>query len=40
MPKEIVKYIDLFAGLGGIRLGFSNGFRNKGISEIDNNKMT
>lgn len=31
MPKNIVTYIDLFAGLGGIRLGFSNGFKNKGI---------
>lgn len=31
MPKKVVTYIDLFAGLGGIRLGFSNGFKNKGI---------
>ena len=31
MPKNVVTYIDLFAGLGGIRLGFSNGFKNKGI---------
>ncbi len=26
-----VKFIDLFAGLGGIRLGFENAFRNKGF---------
>ncbi len=25
MPKKVVTYIDLFAGLGGIRLGFSIG---------------
>lgn len=28
---ETVKYIDLFAGLGGIRLGFSEGLKSKGI---------
>lgn len=31
MPKKKVTYIDLFAGLGGIRLGFSRGFEKKGI---------
>ena len=31
MPSKVVTYIDLFAGLGGIRLGFANGFKNKGI---------
>lgn len=31
MPQNMVTYIDLFAGLGGIRLGFCNGFKNKGI---------
>ena len=29
---KTVKYIDLFAGMGGIRLGFSNGLKNCGIS--------
>lgn len=30
--SKTVKYIDLFAGMGGIRLGFSNGLKNCGIS--------
>lgn len=30
--KNEVTYIDLFAGLGGIRLGFNNGFAIKGIA--------
>ena len=29
--KTPVRYIDLFAGLGGIRLGFSEGFKSRGI---------
>ena len=28
---KTVKFIDLFAGLGGIRLGFENAFREKGF---------
>lgn len=28
---KVVKFIDLFAGLGGIRLGFENAFREKGF---------
>ena len=28
--KKTVKYIDLFAGLGGIRLGFMQAFENAG----------
>ena len=31
MPKNVVTYIDLFAGLGGIRLGFNRGFAANGI---------
>lgn len=30
--KKIIKYIDLFAGLGGIRLGFTNGLRKQGLA--------
>ena len=30
MKNETVKFIDLFAGLGGIRLGFENAFRKTG----------
>lgn len=30
MPKKIVKYIDLFSGMGGIRLGFEQAFRAAG----------
>ena len=30
--SKTVKYIDLFAGMGGIRLGFSNGLKNCGFS--------
>lgn len=29
--KNTVRFIDLFAGLGGIRLGFEQGFQNKGL---------
>ena len=29
-----VKFIDLFAGLGGIRLGFENAFRGKGFDPV------
>ncbi len=29
-----VKFIDLFAGLGGIRLGFENAFREKGFNPV------
>ena len=29
-----VKFIDLFAGLGGIRLGFENAFREKGLNPV------
>ena len=29
--KKIVKYIDLFAGLGGIRLGFKQAFEAAGF---------
>lgn len=31
MKSNTVKFIDLFAGLGGIRLGFENAFKNNGI---------
>lgn len=31
---KTVKFIDLFAGLGGIRLGFENAFRNKGFNPV------
>ena len=31
MENNTVKFIDLFAGLGGIRLGFENAFKNLNI---------
>ena len=31
MDNNTVKFIDLFAGLGGIRLGFKNAFKNLGL---------
>lgn len=31
---KTVKFIDLFAGLGGIRLGFENAFREKGFNPV------
>ena len=31
---KTVKFIDLFAGLGGIRLGFENAFRKKGFNPV------
>ena len=31
MENKKIKFIDLFAGLGGIRLGFENVFKNLGI---------
>ena len=27
MPKKVVKFIDLFSGMGGIRLGFEQAFK-------------
>ena len=30
MPKKIVKFIDLFSGMGGIRLGFEQAFQGAG----------
>lgn len=32
--NRTVRFIDLFAGLGGIRLGFANAFRNKGFDPV------
>ncbi len=32
--NKTVKFIDLFAGLGGIRIGFENAFRKKGFDPI------
>lgn len=32
--NKTVKFIDLFAGLGGIRIGFENAFREKGFEPI------
>lgn len=31
MERNTIKFIDLFAGLGGIRLGFENAFKNAGF---------
>lgn len=31
MSKKTIKFIDLFAGLGGIRIGFENAFKNQGF---------
>ena len=31
MKSNSVKFIDLFAGLGGIRLGFEKGFKDAGM---------
>jgi DNA (cytosine-5)-methyltransferase 1 len=31
MKNKTIKFIDLFAGLGGIRLGFEQACREKGI---------
>lgn len=32
--NKTVRFIDLFAGLGGIRLGFENAFREKGFNPV------
>lgn len=32
--NKTIKFIDLFAGLGGIRIGFENAFRDKGYNPI------
>ena len=32
MKNKTVKFIDLFAGLGGIRLGFEKAFKEAGIA--------
>lgn len=47
MPKGIVKFIDLFSGMGGIRLGFEQAFHNAGYktkcvlsSEIKESALT
>lgn len=32
MPKETVKFIDLFSGMGGIRLGFEQAFKKAGYN--------
>lgn len=32
MPKKVVKFIDLFSGMGGIRLGFEQAFKKAGYS--------
>ena len=32
MPKKLVKFIDLFSGMGGIRLGFEQAFRKAGFN--------
>lgn len=32
MKKRVVKYIDLFAGLGGIRLGLEQSLRDAGLN--------
>ena len=34
MPKKIVKFIDLFSGMGGIRLGFEQAFQNAGYQRV------
>ncbi len=34
MQNKTVRFIDLFAGLGGIRLGFENAFREKGFNPV------
>ena len=34
IQDKTVKFIDLFAGLGGIRLGFENAFREKGFNPV------
>ena len=31
MKNKTIKFIDLFAGLGGIRLGFENAFKSLGF---------
>lgn len=31
MPKKVVKFIDLFSGMGGIRLGFEQAFKKPAI---------
>lgn len=31
LSKQTIRFIDLFAGLGGIRLGFENGLKSKGL---------
>lgn len=32
MPKKVVKFIDLFSGMGGIRLGFEQAFKKAGYN--------
>ncbi|MDD3416099.1 MAG: DNA cytosine methyltransferase [Lachnospiraceae bacterium] len=32
MPKQVVKFIDLFSGMGGIRLGFEQAFKKAGYT--------
>lgn len=34
IQNKTVRFIDLFAGLGGIRLGFENAFREKGFNPV------
>ena len=32
MPKKVVKFIDLFSGMGGIRIGFEQAFKKNGYN--------
>lgn len=34
MPKKIVKFIDLFSGMGGIRIGFEQAFKKAGYTPV------